>query len=93
MSRKIYLEQIYKYAKEKKYDAVRQILDMNLFTYREAQLYIETIKADYETSACILKQATCKCGNIVSKWYYNKTPTCASCLFNKSMQNIEYGNI
>lgn len=78
---KIYLEQIWKAATDKDYDKVRQILNMRLFTYRDARLFCELFKEDYEASEYILKQATCKCGAIVTEWKFNTTPICSECSF------------
>ena len=83
MIHKIFYERIFKSAVAKNYDDVRQILDMRLFTYRQAMLYAENIKHNTEAAAYIVKQATCKCGNIVTKWHYNKTPTCSNCTFQR----------
>lgn len=91
MSYRIYFERIHKASVAKDYNEVRQILDMRLFTYREAQLYSENIKKDYKAGKYILKQATCKCGRIVTSWEFRKTPTCNWCKFNKSTEKIEYG--
>lgn len=83
MNNKIFYERIYKSAVAKDYDDVRQVLNMRLFTYRQAMLYAENIKQDTEAAAYIVKQAICKCRNIVTQWHYRKTPTCSNCTFHK----------
>lgn len=78
---------------KKDWDGVREILQKHLFTYREAQLYCERFKSDYEASKYILKQATCcKCGGVVDRWEFRKKPMCGGCSFQEAMSKIEYGS-
>jgi hypothetical protein len=86
----IYLEQIWQAAQKKDYLKVRELLSMNLFNYRYAQLFCELFKNDIESSQYIKQQSTCHCGKVVTRWKLNTAPTCTICSFEKAIQNIEY---
>lgn len=90
--KRIWLSKIHERAVKKDWDGVREILQMKIFTYREAQLFCERFKGDYEASKFILKQATCSlCGGVVTEWKFRSKLLCGSCTFSKAMQKIEYG--
>lgn len=92
--KRLYLDRIYDAAKKKQYNEVRRILNLHLFSYREAQMFCEQFKNDIEAGKYILNQATCKCGGIVPNWEYNKTPLCGMCGFKKSVADkIEFGKM
>lgn len=84
------LDEIFDAARRRDAGTVQRILAMGEFTYRIGQSYCESW-AGYEASEFIKAQATCECGNIVSKWDENDlTPKCGGCRFREAMGCIEY---